>query len=862
MEDGWRQNSPSKVNQAFGKASYRGDKLDLNLSTLLVKTELVGNGLLPSEMYAQDPTSIFTAPDTTDNTLAQFQFSGAFQVNDNFSVTGQVYRRNSKRHQVGADVMTDYSDELVAKRLATDADQYTCLYKSTNQYGMPDYVAIPVPDYKNTGNSSNAIAGLQTTQFYQDFNNGTLDINNYLSLINSEPLPAEFLASLQYRFEENRNFREKVSYNRAKNPPPMSGPIDTDPDFHGEMSYVSNFSGAFISFPTGVGGVVYDDENYFFKRNSDNTITKYHVMLLSPINEAECATTQGTTFDLSDPVNFNYILVDGAALNQPGYVQGTPTAVITDNRIDQIINGASLQLNWNLEHHKFMVGASVDAASAEYTNEQRLGFLDVNRNAYLDPAQAHPQFAAAFVPLANNNFSGMNVTQSLYFSETWSPVDALHLSVSGRYNQTHGKNKIAARSGLFAYSIGDLIADPDKYNICTDVNGDGTVDATDCAAVPKNFRPLRLTSVLDPAETEKFSYYSFNPSVGATWQANPALNLFANWAKGTRTPSVIELGCAFDKTPTFIGGDPNDPRNYWPKSLYENRQCTLPTTLSGDPYLPQIKATTYDIGMRGSLGESAQWNLGAYKTDLQNDIYFVAVGNAQGFFDNVGKTMRRGIEAGLSGKKDKLGFSLNYALTDATFQDEFLMISQDNSSSFEMDGYGRVIRVKPGSRMPGVPLHNLNASVSYDVTDKWTVGLSAVMHSESFVRGNENNEHQTGVVQYRTLADPVLGTIQVPRVQTSNPGSVPGYTVFNFQTSYKINKEWTATMLVNNLFDKEYFSAGRLGRNPFSPSIHGAIGPDGYNHNSNDWLSTNFISPGAPRGIWATLRYEFSPDGK
>ena len=36
-------------------------------------------------------------------------------------------------------------------------------------------------------------------------------------------------------------------------------------------------------------------------------------------------------------------------------------------------------------------------------------------------------------------------------------------------------------------------------------------------------------------------------------------------------------------------------------------------------------------------------------------------------------------------------------------------------------------------------------------------------------------------------------------------------------------------MLVNNLFDKEYFSAGRLGRNPFSPSINGAIGPDGYN---------------------------------
>jgi outer membrane receptor for Fe3+-dicitrate len=78
LEDGWRQNSPSRVNQAFGKASYRGDKLDLSLSTLLVQTKLTGNGLLPSEMWAQDPTSIYTAPDKTDNNLAQFQLAGAF----------------------------------------------------------------------------------------------------------------------------------------------------------------------------------------------------------------------------------------------------------------------------------------------------------------------------------------------------------------------------------------------------------------------------------------------------------------------------------------------------------------------------------------------------------------------------------------------------------------------------------------------------------------------------------------------------------------------------------------------------------------------------------------------------------------
>jgi outer membrane receptor for Fe3+-dicitrate len=186
------------------------------------------------------------------------------------------------------------------------------------------------------------------------------------------------------------------------------------------------------------------------------------------------------------------------------------------------------------------------------------------------------------------------------------------------------------------------------------------------------------------------------------------------------------------------------------------------------------------------------------------------------------------------------------------------MISNDNSSSYFLNGYGYVINVKEGSRIPGVSLHNLNASINYEVTPKWQVGFSAVLHSESFVRGNENNEHKVGV---ETVGRENLGgNLNALRRPTSNPGTVPGYATFNFQTSYKISKEWTATMLVNNIFDREYFTAGRLGRNPFSPSISGAIGPDGYNHNSSDWRSTNFIAPSAPRAVWFSLNYQFQPD--
>ena len=137
------ENSPSKVNQFFGKGSYRGEKLDLSLSTLLVKTDLVGNGLLPSEMYAQDHTSVFTSPDTTKNKLMQFQLSGAFQVNDNFSITGQAYRRNSKRHAVGADAFTDYDDEVLLQRIRSSGQEATCLFaESTVTKGVPLVVPL------------------------------------------------------------------------------------------------------------------------------------------------------------------------------------------------------------------------------------------------------------------------------------------------------------------------------------------------------------------------------------------------------------------------------------------------------------------------------------------------------------------------------------------------------------------------------------------------------------------------------------------------------------------------------------------------------------------------------------------------
>jgi outer membrane receptor protein involved in Fe transport len=901
LEDGWRENSPSKVNQFFGKASYRGDKLDLNFSTLWVGTDLVGNGLLPSEMYKQNRNGSFTAEDTTNNRLEQFQLSGAFQATDTFSITGQVYRRKSDRKQRGADVYTEFGDKAKNRNLKP-GEEYTCVYNSTGraaEYGLPDYYVLDIPDNFDTFGFSNEFL---FDYFIQDYNTATPNYSLSNGAVGAPPvsasfnreLPAEFVRIANFNFNFNKNFQQT---NYGTGTTDLSGEYGTSPLGNGEYFYNFNggaFNNIFAQGSDAAQGLPLNTNSninpfgsfdfYYYSVDDDGNVMKHIVAFLKPDNMQNCNDTQYSTrggirefLTELDPITNNHIRVDGLYQDNgtgKGVVEGTPTAIFNDGFINQVTDGASVQFNWNLPKHKFMIGASIDSSEADYANEQKLGLLDRTRKAFLAPDQIRSEYAAATIGVSNNDFSGNSITKSIYASETWSPIETLHISGAVRYNMTKTNIELATRRLLDQFDdISNFYSTPDYYNIA--VNG---------VRPNTGYKIPDLSMVLEAPQKEKHSYYSLNPSIGASWQAQETLNVFGNVSQGTRTPSVIELGCAFDHT--LVPG----PKGPLEKSIAENRSCHLPNTLGGDPHLPQIKATTFDLGVRGAYADlwgfdNVEWNLGVYRTNLKDDIYLITFPGNKNFFDTIGKTRRQGLEAGISAAFGKASIRLNYALTDATFQSNFEMAANDNSSaqravdgeycnflgvctySDPEDDVGR-IRVKPGNRMPGVALHNLNASFNYEVTSNWQVGISAVAHSSAFLRGNENNAHEQGkgitvsLPTYDEFGAPDGGFRQVQRRPANNPGKVDGYATFNFQTSYKFSHEWTGTMIINNLFDKEYFSAGRLGRNPFSPSINGAIGPDGYNHNSGDWLSTNFLAPGAPRGVWFSLNWRFDPNAK
>lgn len=940
MEDGWRDNSPSRVNQVFGKVEWRNDTLQLGLSTLLAQNKLVGNGLLPSEAIQQDPSSVFTSPDETRNRLAQFQLTGIWDITDNFNITGQLYRRNSVRKASTADINTDFSG--YATRRPAAGEQVLPGYADANLDGLPDYNALPFNVAADAGgnaldtngnrlqiddgtgnlitnpasngvplvgsnfntvahpNQASVTAQDGVTQIplwtYNPLFNSVDVVNTPAPGIYNTALPADY-----YKFAKTNWANKALILSSGKFPtasdqsrPDGFGAVYAyNPSIPGEVSgQYSDGNGFYVQLYT--LPVINTAEAYVVDQNgnlvpkisksfTDNTLGKPVILAVTDANGNVIQRDGG----LADPRT-------GITRNGTGYVDGTPNAIITKTQIDQVADGGAMQLNWNLDKHKFMVGASLDISNASYASQQYLGIFDASHRGYIDPASLGYEYYAATNPVGLNDFSGKSSTRSLYASETWAPVPSLSLTAAARYNSTRINNLLAVNNIIGVKGPNSFLNQIDFGALCTDKNGDGTIDAaTECPTgldgylIPFGPDQAYGLGALGGPERERFSYHSLNPSLGGTWQVNEKLNTYANWSRGARTPTVIELGCAFDNTQVPYLTAPDGTVITRARTLQERRFCTLPSTLSGDPYLKQVRSETFETGFRGRITEDIEWNASVYRTNLNDDIYFVSFQPDRSFFQNIGDTRRQGLELGLKGKSGRATFRLNYSLTDATFQSAFKMASPNNSSaganqydvSVQSSGNQRIelsdyqqIQVRPGDRMPGVPLHNINASVSYDVTDRWTVGLTAVLHSDAFVRGNENNKHKAGA------ATPISGLCQrlvddgaggfntedyncdIARPDFRYGGKTAGYAVFNFQTSYKLDKGLTLGLLVNNIFDREYASAGRLGINAFSPSVNGAIGPSGFNYNSNDWRSSTFLAPGAPRAAWVSLTYDFDAE--
>src|SRR5690606_20759072 len=138
----------------------------------------------------------------------------------------------------------------------------------------------------------------------------------------------------------------------------------------------------------------------------------------------------------------------------------------------------------------------------------------------------------------------------------------------------------------------------------------------------------------------------------------------------------------------------------------------------------------------GDANRGGGWHVGAFHSTSDDDILFVSAGafTNEGYFDNVGKTRRQGLELAVDGGGERLGWFASYSLVDATFRDAFAVPSPNNPAA--VDGE---IGVVPGDRLPLVPRRLLKGGLQVDLTPRLTLGGELLAASAQHYRGDEGN---------------------------------------------------------------------------------------------------------------------------
>jgi outer membrane receptor protein involved in Fe transport len=301
--------------------------------------------------------------------------------------------------------------------------------------------------------------------------------------------------------------------------------------------------------------------------------------------------------------------------------------------------------------------------------------------------------------------------------------------------------------------------------------------------------------------------------VGLSFTPTKDLNVYGAYNEGMRAPTSMELGCANPYAP-----------------------CKLPNAMAGDPPLEKVVAKTFEAGMRGNLSQDVKWSAAVYRTENHNDIQFIQTNalNGMGYFDNVGKTRRQGLDTNLAGRAGKFSWNAGYSYLKATYQtDGIEFMSEGNSSADE-----GVITVNKGDRLANLPSHAFKMRMQYAMTPNWTVGSNVNAFSSVYMRGNENNAHD-GVTPNDSDPD------ENETILAS--GKVKGYAVVNLDTRFKLNNSgWQVFAKANNVFNKKYATGGMLGENWFEGGQFSGSGE-----------GDRMLMLGAPRAAWIGMRYDF-----
>ena len=112
-EDGWRDDSPSRVRQLFVKGGEHAVDYSWDLSLLHGESRLIGNGPLPESMLADRRSQIYTRPDPTDNRVTMLSLNATREFGNGLELATTVYTRRVHAATVNGDLNDAYDPPSV-----------------------------------------------------------------------------------------------------------------------------------------------------------------------------------------------------------------------------------------------------------------------------------------------------------------------------------------------------------------------------------------------------------------------------------------------------------------------------------------------------------------------------------------------------------------------------------------------------------------------------------------------------------------------------------------------------------------------------------------------------------------------------
>ena len=315
---------------------------------------------------------------------------------------------------------------------------------------------------------------------------------------------------------------------------------------------------------------------------------------------------------------------------------------------------------------------------------------------------------------------------------------------------------------------------------------------TATAAARYDWIRVPFEDLIDATQSGLHIFRRLSPRAGLTWSGGRGHEVFASVSRGFRAPAVVELACA-------------DPR----------AACPLPFALGPDPALKPVVATTYELGWRvrapaggGHVDASAD----VYRTDVRDDIFFIASTVTGGYFRNIGATRRSGAELALQwrGPSGVRAYA-NYGYTRATFETTATLATTRDTAGET---------VTPGDELPMVPGHRVNAGLAVPVLRSHgtetgvalIAGVDARYVGRQWLRGDEQNVT-------RRLSDWAVADLSLTLTW----------------------RDFELRGAVRNLFDGRVFNFGTFAENPTAPGSP-----------VQRWLT-----PGLPRHVQVSVSRDF-----